>query len=396
MPLRKLSESELAGLKKLTDASVEATLLQPTWTGLDKGYMDATKVVRDYLKEKNIHDYATQGRGAAANGVKLEAHLLSETRDECTSASLYKPEAKPNKDGDPRIWFYGLKRYAQPDDMLAVVAHDGKLFAINLTQIDVSRVTDGPIFDLLREISADAGAIARELLGKLRAIAARGLLRSVMAKREDTAIGRTLEDALGIAMNSKKLPDYKGIELKSSRQKNSRKQLFAKVPDWKISRLNGSTDILDAFGYHRAGRDRLNCTVSASSVNPQGLTFEIDEDSGLLNEVSTIKAPLGAFATWRLSDLRSTLAEKHAETFWVSATSHDIGGREHFDLKGVIHTRKPIVSQFHILVEQGAITMDHLMKRLDSGRADEGGPSFKVAPKSLDLLFPRQEHYDLV
>jgi len=286
--------------------------------------------------------------------------------------------------------------------MLAVTEHDGQLVVINLTQVDVAHVLDvqqsGPLWDVLRDISADATSIADELLGKLRIIAAGGYVPSIMEERADTAIGRTLEAALGIAMNARREPDYKGIELKSYRRKpksrENRKQLFAKVPNWEISKFNSMTDVLDAFGYFREGRDRLNCTVSAANVNSQGLTFKLDEKSGILNEVSTT-TDHGAFASWYLSELRADLEKKHAETFWVGAKVHPIDGREHFEFTDVIHTRKPIGSQFDILVEQGEITMDHMMKRVDSGRAHERGPSFKIGAGSLDLLFPPSKTYVL-
>lgn len=402
MPLRQLTDIERERMKRLTGESVDITLLQPTWTALDKGYMDATAPVRNYLKENSLHDYDVQGRGARENGVKIDAFLVNEQEQIKATASLYKPKAKPTKDGDPRIWFSKLHHHANPDDMLAVTEHDGRLMVINLTQVDVSHVLDvqqgGPLWDILKEIGAEATSIADELLGKLRLIAAGGYVPSVMETRADTAIGRTLESALGIEMNARQEPDYKGIELKSYRRKKksqeNRKQLFAKVPNWEISKFNSMTDVLDAFGYFRDGRDRLNCTVSAANVNSQGLTFELDEKAGILNEVSKT-TDHGAFASWYLSELRDVLKEKHAETFWVGAKVHPIDGREHFEFTDVIHTRKPIGSQFDILVEQGEITMDHMMKRLDSGRAHERGPSFKIGAGSLDLLFPPNKTYAL-
>ncbi|MEZ7137317.1 MvaI/BcnI family restriction endonuclease [Komagataeibacter sp. SM21] len=402
MPLRQLTAIERQQMKRLTAESVDITLLQPTWTALDKGYMDATAPVRNYLKENGLHDFELQGRGARENGIKIEALLVSEQEKINAPASLYKPKAKPTKDGDPRIWFSKLHHYANPDDMLAVTEHDGQLVVINLTQVDVAHVLDiqrsGPLWDILQDISTKATSIADELLGKLRIIAAGGYVPSIMDERADTAIGRTLEAALGIAMNARREPDYKGIELKSYRQKpksrENRKQLFTKVPNWEISKFNSMEEVLDTFGYFRNGRDRLNCTVSAVNVNSQGLTFKIDDKNGILNEVSTTTEH-SAFASWYLSELRAALEKKHAETFWVGAKVHHIDGREHFEFMDVIHTRKPIGSQFDILVEQGEITMDHIMKRLDSGRAYERGPSFKIKTGSLDLLFPPSKIYAL-
>lgn len=402
MPLRQLTSIERQRIKRLTAESVDITLLQPTWTALNKGYMDATASLRNYLKENSLHDFDGQGRGAHENGIKLKAFLVSEKGQVGASASLYKPNAKPTKDGDPRIWFSKLHHYTSPDDMLAVTEHDSGLIVINLTQVDVAHVLDvqksGPLWEVICAINAEATSVSEELLRKLRMIAAGGYVPSIMDVHADTAIGRTLENALGISMNARREPDYKGIELKSYRRKTkskeNRKQLFSKVPNWEISKFDSMTDVLDAFGYFREGRDRLNCTVSATKVNTQGLTFQLDEKAGILNEVSPMTSH-GVFASWYLSELRADLEKKHAETFWVAANVHHIGGQEHFEFTDVIHTRKPIGSQFDILVDQGEITMDHMMKRLDSGRAHERGPSFKIEAGSLDLLFPPSKAYAL-
>ena len=402
MPLRQLTEVERQRMKRLTAESVNITLLQPTRTGLGKSIMDAPAAVRNYLKETGLHDFDEQGRGAKENGVKLDAYLLSETALMETKASLYKPEAKPTKEGDPRIWFYGLTSYANADDMLSLTEHDGRIAVINLTQVDVAHVLDvqksGPLWDILADINAEATSIADELLEKLRLIAGGGLVPSVMEARADTAIGRTLETALGIAINSAKEPDYKGIEIKSYRRRRgsreNRKTLFSQVPNWKISKFKSSREILDNFGYWRDKDFKLYCTVKTRTRNSQGLSFDLDERAGILNEISD-KNEIGAFASWHLKDLRETLAKKHNETFWVSADVKEVGGRDHFRFRDVIHTRKPIVSQFDILIEQGEITMDHLIKRNAKGRVSEKGPLFKINSPSLDLLFPPTNTYAL-
>lgn len=61
----------------------------------------------------------------------------------------------------------------------------------------------------------------------------------------------------------------------------------------------------------------------------------------------------------------------------------------------VLHTKKPIASQFDILLEQGEITMDHLIKRNERGRGNEKGPLFKINTNALGLLFPPPETYAL-
>ena len=96
-----------------------------------------------------------------------------------------------------------------------------------------------------------------------------------------------------------------------------------------------------------------------------------------------------------MTDLRTALLEKHNETFWVAAHANIVDGREHFDFTDVLHTKKPIASQFDILLEQGEITMDHLIKRNSRGRGAEKGPLFKINTSALELLFPPPENYIL-
>lgn len=400
MPLRQLTYLEKRHLECLTASSIDATLIQPTATGLKKSILDATTPVRNFLRDKAFHDYDLQGRGARENGVELEAVLVKQNWSIPSRASLYRPKTKQ---GDPRIWFSGLSLFAQPDDMLAIVARGSELAVINLSQTDVKLVQEnrlpGPLLDLLDELGRDAAAIAEELLDKLRAIAASGLVQSVMLSRADTAIGRTLEYALGIQINSRREPDYKGIELKSYRRasrasRENRKTLFARVPNWGLSKFKSSRQILDSFGYQRGTDFKLYCSVSTKVANSQGLYFEMDDKGGLLNERST-RAEIGAFATWSLEDLRTSLAEKHNETFWVGARVHELAGRDHFEFREVLHTRKPILSQFDLLLEQGEITMDHLIKRIPGGRVTEKGPLFKINAGALGLLFPPSKSYAL-
>lgn len=69
---------------------------------------------------------------------------------------------------------------------------------------------------------------------------------------------------------------------------------------------------------------------------------------------------------------------------------------EYFQYSEVEHTKKPIVSQFDLLIEQGVITLDHLIKRNFKGKVVEKGPIFKIKPNGLDLLFPPSEKYLLL
>lgn len=396
--MRALTNTEVDRIKSLTNYSVSLSLIEPTATGLSKSILDATAPVRNYLKENKVHDYSFQKLGAKDHGVFVQAQLIKPNLIIPSKASLYRPSTKS---GDPRIWFTNLPSYAEPNDILALVVYSGIINVINITKIDVDSLlhsqTSNPLKELITAISSDEMEVASELLNKIRKIAHGGPLMAEVSG--DTAIGRTLETALGIKINSSKTPDYKGIEIKSYRNKEAglqnRKTLFAQVPDWQLSKLKSFAEILNQFGYSRGDDFKLYCTVSTQKENSQGLSLELDPVNDWLVENSN-KKDMKAFIVWRMNLLRERLLKKHNETFWVGAKSLNIQGVEHFQFTNVIHTRKPIVSQFDLLVEQGAITLDHLIKRTPDGKCTEKGPLFKVKSDALEMLFPPSLRYDLL
>jgi hypothetical protein len=392
--MRQLTNVEIERIKLLTEKSVEVTLIEPTGTGLEKSIMDATGSVRVYLKDKNIHDYELQNQGQESK-IQVNSYLISSDGLIQSVASLYRPNTKK---GDPRIWFKGLGAYAKANDILGIISFENNLYVVNVSQLDfenlINGIADNPLKELVNEISSLSREVADELLMLLRKISLQGAVPAML--QADTAIGRTLETLLGININSSKQPDYKGIELKSFRdKKGNRKNLFAQVPDWGLSKFKSSAEILNEFGYNRGDDFKLYCTVSAIVRNSQGLKLKLDTDVRQLVENSD-KATVGDFVVWGLETLHKRLLEKHSETFWVATDTLIIDNKEHFIYKSVEHTKKPIVSQFDILLEQGIITLDHLIRRTPVGKVVEKGPIFKIKPNALNMLFPPSQTYDLL
>lgn len=392
--MRSLTIQEQNKIKVLTKNQVSLSLIEPTATGLKKSIMDATGSVRSFLKTNNIHDYDFQGQGPE-NKVMVPALIYEDLRTINSNASLYRPRTK---NGDPRIWFSGLTKIANPNDIVAIIYYEGQFHVFNLTRLDIEGILKSdihsPLKELILEINGKANEISLELLGLLREVAHRGPILSMVDA--DTSVGRTLETLLGININSSRQPDYKGIELKSFRSnRDNRKNLFAQVPDWNLSKFKSSAEILDNFGYWRGDDFKLYCTVSATTKNSQGLSLNLDQDIKQLIENSD-KPEVGDFVVWPLETLHNRLLEKHKETFWVEADSSYIDGKEYFQYTLVEHTKSPIVSQFDLLIDQGIITLDHLIKRNQQGRVVEKGPLFKIKPRGIDLLFPPSEKYLLV
>ena len=392
--MRQITSVEINRIRLLTENSIELTLIEPTENGLRKSIMDATGSVRIYLKEKLIHDYNHQSQGQG-HKILIKSYFIDIWNFISSTASLYRPVTKK---GDPRIWFKGLPDYVNPNDILGIIEFDKKLYVLNIITLDIDKLLKSkilnPLQDLVSQIKSISNLVAEELLGLLRKVAKMGPVPALL--KADTSIGRTLETLLGIDINSSKKPDYKGIEIKSYRDKRgNRKNLFAQVPDWPISKFKSSAEILNNFGYSRGTDFKLYCTISTLNRNSQGLQLKMDTKMNQLLENSD-KLGVGDFVTWALETLHKRLLEKHNETFWIAADSLQIEGHEHFQYKKVEHTRKPITSQFDILLEQGIITLDHLIKKTAAGKVVEKGPLFKIKPNSVNLLFPPSKLYSLL
>jgi hypothetical protein len=385
---RPLSPQESANLACLNRAGKVSEPIFITETGLGKSILDATEPVRRFLRAQGIHDYSEQAQGPE-NKRLLAGILCADSGPTELEISLYRPNTKQ---GDPRIWFYGIKAHVAANDICAVFVHGGKLHLLNLSQSQLAAHTrDGiqsPLVRFFDTLVLSASAVSDELLGRLREIASRGPIRAVCSG--STAIGRSLETALDIRINSDRAPDYRGIEIKSGRStligRENRANLFACVPDWTLSRCRSSQAILEEFGYARGGEFKLYCSVSTQAPNSQGLVFELDAAERMLREICK-REPVKDVAVWPLRKLESYLAEKHAETFWVKADSISVNGREHFELKSVVHTRDPNIPHLERMLGDGTVTMDHLIKRKPSGGVQEKGPLFKIERARIPELF---------
>lgn len=387
-------------LRYFTSKGIEATFLVPTETGMKKSIMDATAPVREFFKSSRIHDFESQPQGQDHKRF-IETQVVTSAGIFRTRTSVYRP---CTKQGDPRIWVYGLASYASPGNVLALLAKaDGELIIINASSAGlvpgVTSASNGALlirdatnFDLgrfLAPLVSHTTAIADELLGLIRSHA--GTWHQGLAGvRRDFEVGRLLEELLGIKANSSRAPDFKGIEIKASRgHAGTRQTLFARVPDWSTSPFKSSREILDVFGYMRNPKyeRQLRCTVSARSPNSQGLHLVVEDSSDRLLEASTLPA-YPKVAYWPIQTLKAALLEKHPETFWVSASSRAEAGREFFRYEKVLHTRKPMANALPALLEAGVITVDHLITRTLVGKVSEQGPLFKISRKNFDLLFP--------
>lgn len=381
------------------ELGIPVAFLVPTPTGYEKSIMDATIPVRQLLRDANIHDYEQQRQGPEEKVLTRSYFLYDGYRQE-TLASLYRPRTKK---GDPRIWFKTLRTYCLPRNLLALVASEGDLYVVNLSDPRLARslLMHGSVYEELEAIAYQERRIADELLRKIQAIHNRGFIPSITPG--DPGVGDTLEHALGIRRNNAPRPDYKGIELKATRltrggvrRQTTRQTLFTKVPDEGLT----YKQIIDAYGKWQIPRgqtvERLQLydTLRASRPNAYGLLLDVDVDSDKLKMMFQADEGRDFVSAWLIENLRCALQEKHRETFWVKAVSEIHDGIEYFRYDRVLHTKNPNTSLLAPLLATDAITVDLAAHYKADGRWRDHGVLFKMYPDDLHLLFGYPDVYD--
>lgn len=385
MPERPYDSQEAAVIDTLKTCHLETVPLFLTPTGFKKSLCDATDPIRRYFLRLGVHDYANQAQGQD-NKVVRPIRILTSYGIVEQDISMYRPVTKQ---GDPRLWVYGLKQVANGGDVLGFFAIGGQLHLVNYSKLDLS----APFVQrFIREQRANATSVSDELLAKLKELA-KSPIPAVC--QGDTAIGRSVESALGIKMNSRPEPDYKGIELKAKRSMSrTRSQLFAQVADWELSPIHSSKEMLDRFGYERQGAFRLYCTLSSLKQNTQGLVLDLAETREFLYENCLHDDGfVERILVWRMSTLENRLQTKHHETFWIHAKPVQHNGKDYFQLRDVTHTANPNIAAFGDLLADGTVTVDHLIKRKTPTNVVEKGPLFKIKPEKLGRLFFDKAHF---
>ena len=387
-------------LQQFKERGIAVGFIVPTETGLTKSIMDAHDSLRRFLMKHGVHDYENQRQGTE-NKKLFPTLLFSNNEILETSTSLYRPETKS---GDPRIWIYKLGSVASPGDLIAIAVSDEQLVAINCSKSNLTSLLSANNERMLRLFPTTSGQrsdAANELLTRLSEVSQRGFIKTM--RPGDTGVGYTLETLLGIEANSNRAPDYKGIELKSSRvSKASNKQttVFSQVPNWKLSNLKGSKDILNKHGRFNAekGRDQLYHEISCTKLNSYDLQLELKDD---WEELRQIYVPDGdesrkeTDVIWQMDKLIERVEEKHQETMWVSAETRGKRADEEFWFTSARHTTGLDPTALPILLEAGSMTVHYLIKRTPTGAAKDQGYLFKMAPKHLPVLFANSVTHDL-
>ena len=375
---------------------LQVSFLVPTKTGMRKSIMDSTQQHRSFLFDAGLHDFDKQKKGPPNKKI-VETLLSSNDTFFQTKTSLYRPITK---EGDPRIWVYGLKKHASFGDLLAFLSAGNRLIVVNCT-------TTSNLLNLLKTIKLrnpkiltfKASLDADELLDKIRKISGLGYIPTL--KRGDTGVGFTLESLLGITANSSRTPDYKGIEIKSSRKRNARGNLFGKVPNWDLSRIKSAKDLVTLRGIRNSKHNNFKTlcqTIKGDKTNKNGFRLKIDDS--FIYQTFTTNALEEKDTCWALADFEAAMLAKHKETFWVDVETRITSGFEEFHYKKIIHTGGVDLLSIPFLIDSGVISLDYsLWEKRDGWKKWRGKNGFdfnwKITKKNRDLLFKFAREYEL-
>jgi hypothetical protein len=372
---------------------LQVSFIVPTKTGLKKSIMDATQQFREFLYNSGIHNFDNQKQGTTNKKI-LETVLISKDKFIQTKTSLYRPETK---NGDPRIWVYELSKHASQGDLLAFLSAEDRLIVINCSNSNLMEAFKTIKLKVPNVLSFNTSSVSEELLSKMKLISSRGFIKSL--REGDTGVGFTLETLLGIPANSSKKPDYKGIELKSIRQRNPKGTFFSMVPDWKKSNLSDK-ELIEKRGYYteKFGPLKTLHQTLSTKKNKRNLRLLLeDEDIYGGVELNNI---FEKDVYWSLKELQKRITTKHNETFWIDVETKGTGINEEFKYRAITHTSDVDIGVVPILLENEIITLDYLLWEKGENwkrYTKKSGYDYlwKIKKKNLDALFKFIKFYDL-
>lgn len=225
-------------------------------------------------------------------------------------------------------------------------------------------------------------------------------------RTNNTGIGKTFEDYIGVIENNLDEPDLWGYEIKSHREETSSYvTLFTKSPDFP-RRANAYLN--NKYGMPYEGNEvlkKLHTSIFASRFNTFGqhYSFRLINDRvarmikiGVYNQ--STKELLDDSVGYTYETLARILTKKLSNLFYVRAERKYDGDEEYFFFnKADIYTT-PSLNRFIELVDKGLIMYDIRIGSYQSGKnygkAHDHGSGFRIIESNIKLLFESHEHIE--
>ncbi len=221
----------------------------------------------------------------------------------------------------------------------------------------------------------------------------------------NTGIGKTFEDYVGVVENNLAEPDLAGYEIKSHRSEStSYVTLFTSAPNFP---KKANTILRDKYGTPLAENEELlilHTSMFANRYNTYkgNLSFRLKNDRvnrKLLIEVyDNNHNLLDSSVGYTYESLESKLRDKLKKLFYVSAERRYVDGHEEFYFNHAEIYTEPSLSKFLDLVDRGLIMYDIRIGSYKSGRmygkAHDHGSGFRILEQNIHLLYENREVID--
>lgn len=219
-------------------------------------------------------------------------------------------------------------------------------------------------------------------------------------RKNNTGIGKTFEDYMGVEENNIDKPDFAGYEIKAHREiSSSYVTLFTKAPSFP---KGANAYIRDEFGTPYEDNKKLK-RIHTSMLATQANSYENKYAFKLINDRKEEKLYIGVYSlkTKKLIDcscgytydkLKDVLNRKLKNLFYVVAeTKTDKKGNEFFSYKKAHIYEKPSFTKFLNLIDKGLIMYDIRIGSNKSGKnigkTHDHGSGFRILEKNLTKLY---------
>lgn len=234
-------------------------------------------------------------------------------------------------------------------------------------------------------------------------VKALGWIRS--HRSNNTGIGKTFEDCIGVIENNLNEPDLFGYEIKSHRDESgSYVTLFTKSPSYPPKGANAY--LKDKFGMlypNSTTLKKLHTSMFASTYNSYADTYSFR----LINSREERRIYIGVYRLndkelldrrvyYTYSDIENALKNKlHSLLFVKAQRRKNIDGTESFNFTSAEIYEKPSLEIFLKMIDEGEIMYDIRMGAYGSGKnfgkPHDHGSGFRVKEENIIKLYSSVE-----
>jgi hypothetical protein len=233
-----------------------------------------------------------------------------------------------------------------------------------------------------------------KVIKEFKRIKSMGYIKS--RRKNDTGIGKTFEDYLGVDENNLKDPDFAGYEIKSHRKSSSSYvTLFTKSPS-KPKKANSL--LREKFGTPegKLGVKTIRTSVFSNKWNTyQGeYSFRITVNRSS-KTIDLISKPINnkkitVECSWDFSEIKTAFS-KLKSLFFVTAEREKKRIHEYFHYTNATIFNQPTFEKLICLIENGKMMVDIRLGVYSSGRnqgkAHDHGTGFRIKSDDLSQLY---------